>query len=298
MNTYAVIGLGYVGLGLATALAKKNATWGYDLNSQRIQELKHHLDRNHLIEPSDLQQSSLVYTDQLEDIRHVTFYIITVSTPAYFYEMPNLKPLTMATEAIATLLKPGDMVVFESTVYPGTTEEVCIPILEQHSGLKNGVDFSVGYSPERINPSDADHTLSNTPKIIAAQSQNARHRMQEVYETVCETTYPVPSISIAESIKILENTQRDVNIALMNEFTMIMHALNIDMHEVLKGAKTKWNFAPYTPGLVGGHCISIDPLYLAFKAKRHNVQTDLLLTARKINDGITGFILQLTLRTD
>ncbi len=292
MTTYAIIGLGYVGLGLATALAKENQVWGYDINQDRIRELQQQSDRNQLIDRKDLTHSTLVYTDKLNDIKDAQFYIVAVATPALFYILPDLEPLIAASKALATILKKNDIVVFESTVYPGTTEDVCIPILEQYSHLKCGEDFQVGYSPERINPCDEKHTLYNIPKIISAQNPETLQRVKETYEMICQTVYPVSNIATAEAIKILENTQRDVNIALMNEFTQIMHALNLDTHEIIEGAKTKWSFIPFKPGLVGGHCISIDPLYLAFQAKRHSVPSDLILTARKINDGITSFIVQ------
>lgn len=292
MIIIAVVGLGYVGLGLATAFAGVYPTWGYDIDSARIAGLKRHEDRNQLIESCVLAASTLRYTDALEDIRAANFFVVSVATPAYFYELPNLEPLIAASIAVAQVLKIGDVVVFESTVYPGTTDETCIPLLEKHSGLKHGQDFYVGYSPERINPVDTCHTLSNIPKIIAAADAQTLERIRQVYQTICDEVYPVSSIATAEAVKILENTQRDVNIALMNEFSMVMHALHLNVHEIIAAASTKWSFVPFKPGLVGGHCISIDPLYLSFQAKRHGVQTDLILAARKINDGMTGFILQ------
>ena len=292
MKTYAVIGLGYVGLGLATALGKKNTVFAYDINVLRIEELRQNFDKNEQVDIKELSSSKLIYTSNIDDIKQANFYIVAVSTPAYFYEMPNLEPLIAATKQLALVIKRGDLIVFESTVYPGATENVCIPILEKFSTLKNGSDFHVGYSPERINPGDQHHTLKNTPKIIAAQNEKTLKEMQECYQIICDTVYPVSSIPIAESIKILENTQRDVNIALMNEFSKIMHSLNLNMHEILEGAKTKWSFVPFKPGFVGGHCISIDPHYLAFEAKRHGVHPELVLAARSINDGMTQFVLQ------
>ena len=292
MNKYAVIGLGYVGLGLAMAFAQRSLAWGYDIDKRRIDELKHQVDRNSLIKKNELESSTIQFTDNLEDIREANFYIVAVATPAYFYELPNLKPLISAVKALATILKKNDVVVFESTVYPGTTDEICVPLLEQISQMKSGQDFFVGYSPERINPCDEKHTLYNIPKVVSGQDKATLKRVQNAYETICETVCPVSSMAVAEAVKILENTQRDVNIAFMNEFSMVMHALNLDTHEIIEGAKTKWSFLPYKPGLVGGHCISIDPLYLAFQAKRHGVNTNLLYTARKINDGMTGFIIQ------
>lgn len=296
MNIYAIVGLGYVGLGLATALGNKNQVLGYDINSQRISELKNNFDYNGLVSQSELKQSNVAYTNKLEDIKDANFYIVAVSTPAYYYETPNLEPLIKAVEQLASIIKRGDTIVFESTVFPGTTEEICVPILEENSGLKHGIDFNVGYSPERINPGDKEHNLKNITKIISAQNKETLLKIESAYKSICDTTYPVSSIKAAEAIKVLENTQRDVNIAFMNEFCKIMHAMNINSYEVIEGAKTKWSFIPIKPGLVGGHCISIDPHYLAFKAKRHGVSPDLILTARKVNDNITQFILQSMLK--
>jgi UDP-N-acetyl-D-glucosamine/UDP-N-acetyl-D-galactosamine dehydrogenase len=202
-----------------------------------------------------------------------------------------LEPLINATKDVGAILKKGDIVVFESTVYPGTTEEVCVPILEELSHLRCGQDFNVGYSPERVSPGDKEHFLKNIPKVISAQNHHTLEEVKAIYELVCDTTYPASSIKNAEAIKILENTQRDVNIAFMNEFSKVMHALNLDTHEIIEGAKTKWSFIPFKPGFVGGHCIAIDPQYLAFKAKRHGVETRLVTVARQINDGITQFVI-------
>jgi len=283
-------------LGLATALSKKHTVLGYDISRERIAALKNNIDNNQLISDEQLKRSKVLYTNDIGDIKGANFYIVSVSTPAYYYETPNLEPLISAVRQLCKILKKGDVVVFESTVYPGTTEEICVPILEEASHLVNGEDFHVGYSPERINPGDQKHTLKNITKIISAQNRKTLKTIHETYSSICEKVYPVSSIQIAEAIKILENTQRDVNIALMNEFTKIMHALNLDTHEIIEGAKTKWCFLPFKPGFVGGHCISIDPHYLAFKAKRHGVQPDLILTARKINDGMTQFIIQSMLK--
>ncbi len=295
-KTYAVMGLGYVGLGLATALGLKSRVIGFDINLQRIAELQQNNDANRLIDAATLSKSNILYTHTIADIKDANFYLIAVPTPAYFYETPNLEPLLKAVQQLAVMLKPGDIVVFESTVYPGTTDNLCIPTLERLSGLKHGVDFHVGYSPERITPGDEHHQLHDLTKIIAAPDPATLQSMQDTYLSICADVYPVSSIAVAEAIKILENTQRDVNIALMNEFTKIMHALNLDMHEIIAGAKTKWSFVPFHPGLVSGHCIAIDSHYLAFQAKRHGVQHDLILTARKVNDGMTQFIIQSMLK--
>jgi UDP-N-acetyl-D-galactosamine dehydrogenase len=290
MRRIAIIGLGYVGLGLTQALSKQNPVIGYDISEDRIRELKDKCDRNHLFTSEELFKSNAHYVSNIEDIKNADFFIICVSTPAYYYELPNLEPLINATKQLATVLKKGDIVVYEATVYPGTTEEVCLPLLENISKLQVGSDFNIGYSPERISPGDSHHTLATVPKIISAQNEECLEIIASVYKTCCDTVYPVSTIQSAEAVKILENTQRDINIAFMNEFSEIMHAMNLNMHEILEAAKTKWSYVPFKPGLVGGHCISIDSLYLAFKAKRIGVQHDLILTARKINDGITKFI--------
>lgn len=292
MKTVAVVGLGYVGLGLAVALSKKMEVIGYDNNPTRITELNEHIDHNHLISSTDLAHKNLAFTNDCHEIKHANFFIVSVSTPAYSYEIPNLEPLANATKDLSRILKKKDIVVFESTVYPGTTEEICIPILEQGSGLKNGEDFHIGYSPERINPGDNIHTLSNITKIISAQDEKTLHAIEHVYNLICDSVYPVSSIKTAEATKLLENTQRDVNIALMNEFTKIMHALDLNMHEIIEAAKTKWGFVPLKPGFVGGHCISIDPYYLAYEAKRHGVQPDLILMARRINNEMSHFVIE------
>jgi UDP-N-acetyl-D-galactosamine dehydrogenase len=290
MRKIALIGLGYVGLGLAVALNKENFVFGYDISKSRVEDLEKNNDRNLSVSQEDLAQSSIQFTSNIEDIRTANFYIVTVSTPAYFFELPNLDPLISATKDLAAIIKKDDIIVFESTSYPGTTEEICIPILEEISKMRCGVDFNVGYSPERINPADKEHSLKNVPKIISAQNDETLKAVAEVYKTCCDTVYPVSNMKTAEAVKILENTQRDVNIALMNEFAEIMHALKLNTHEIIEAAKTKWSFVPYKPGFVGGHCIAVDPHYLVFKAKRLGIIPDLILTARKVNDGITAFV--------
>jgi UDP-N-acetyl-D-glucosamine/UDP-N-acetyl-D-galactosamine dehydrogenase len=286
----AVIGLGYVGLGLAIELSRHYTVIGCDISKNRISELKNNIDRNQLITRDELSKSNIQYVSEVQEIKNADFYIVSVSTPAYYYELPNLEPLIEATKQLATVLKKGDIVVYESTVYPGTTEEVCLPLLEEISHLKSPDDFSIGYSPERINPGSSEHTLTNTPKIISAQNKESLKIIEEVYQSCCEKTYPVSCIMAAEAVKILENTQRDINIAFMNEFSEIMHALNLNVNEIIEAAKTKWSFVSFKPGFVGGHCISVDSLYLAFKARRIGVQHDLILAARKVNDGITRFV--------
>lgn len=292
MKICAVVGLGYVGLDLAVSLAKANKTIGYDLSKSRIQELQKNYDRNLIVSPDDLKQSSIQFTFNVKDIKEANFYIVSVSTPAYYYELPNLEPLINATKSIGAILKKGDVVVYESTVYPGTTEEICIPILENLTQLRAGIDFHVGYSPERISPGDKTHHLKNIPKIISAQNPTSLEEIKAIYLSICDSVYPVSNIKTAEAIKILENTQRDINIAFMNEFAQIIHALHLDMSEIIEGCKTKWNFIPFKPGFVGGHCIAVDPQYLVFKARRLGLEPKLIPAARQINDGFTHFIIR------
>ncbi|OGV26002.1 MAG: nucleotide sugar dehydrogenase [Legionellales bacterium RIFCSPHIGHO2_12_FULL_37_14] len=296
MQTYAVVGLGYVGLELATSLAQKHKVIGFDIDKARITELKKQLDHNHLIKKSLLSAKHITYTNELADLNSATFFLISVPTPSYMHELPDLHPLELACLELAKVIKRDDIIVFESTVYPGATDDICIPILEKHSNLKQGKDFFVGYSPERINPGDKTHTLKNITKIVACADNNALKKIKACYQALCKEVYVVSSIRVAEAIKLLENTQRDVNIAFMNEFSKIMHALNINTAEVVKGAETKWSFAHYMPGFVGGHCIAIDPYYLAYKAKQHGVEPALVLTARKVNDGMVLFVVQSLLK--
>lgn len=290
-RVFAVIGLGYVGLELAVCLAKHFEVMGFDASKDRIEELKEGYDRNHIVSRQRLESSSLEYFDVIEGIREASFYIVAVPTPAYYYELPDLDCLISATKNLAKILKKGDIVVYESTVSPGTTEEVCIDLLEKESELKHQRDFNVAFSPERINPGDSLHEMKNIVKVVGAQNEKTLKEITSAYEKVFKHIHPVSSIKVAEASKILENTQRDVNIALMNEFSKIMHAIDVDVHEVLDAAKTKWNFAPFSPGLVGGHCISVDPLYLAFQAKRKGVEPAVILSARKVNDGMPAYIL-------
>lgn len=288
----AIVGLGYVGLGLATALSRHFEIIGYDISTQRIDGLNAGVDANELISSQELITYSLTYTNNHEDIKDATVYIVTVSTPAIYYELPELRPLESATQTLAGMLKKGDLVIYESTVYPGTTEEVCQPILEQISHLKCGQDFNIAYSPERISPGDKVHLLENTTKIVAAQNQETLQKVISLYETICDTVYPVSNIATAEAVKILENTQRDTNIAFMNEFSQIMHAIGLNTHEIIEAAKTKWSFVPFKPGFVGGHCIAVDPQYLVFKAKRLGLHPDIILASRKINENMPSFIIQ------
>ena len=292
MRSYAVIGIGYVGLELAVAFAKHTKVYACDINAERINELKAHKDRNLQVKPQTLKDSAIKFTTKINELKDADFFIVTVPTPAFFYETPQLVPIISATKDLASILKKNDIVVFESTVYPGATEEVFIPLLEKHSNLTCGEDFNVGYSPEEINMNDSEHTLKSMTKIIASQNTETLSIIQKSYELICKNTHIVANIPTSEAVKLLENIQRDVNIALMNEFSKIMHTLNLNLHDVIEGASKKWNFVPYRPGLVGGHCISIDPHYLAFKAKRHSQWPDLILTARKVNDNMPKFIIE------
>jgi len=290
----AVIGLGYVGLPLAAALARHFSVFGYDVNSTRVGELSTGHDRTGELSKealNDAKQNGLVITDQLDTIRSACIYIVTVPTPIDRHQQPDLNPLIGASTTVGSVLAPQDLVIFESTVYPGTTEEVCVPVLEQTSGLKFNEGFTVGYSPERINPGDGENSLSNIIKITSGSTPAAAEVVDNLYKTIITAgTYQAPSIRIAEAAKVVENTQRDVNIALMNELAMLFHRLDIDTQEVLKAAGTKWNFLNFVPGLVGGHCIGVDPYYLAYKAQSVGHDPQLILTSRHINDAMGDHI--------
>lgn len=290
--TIAIIGLGFVGLEIALALSEHYTVYGYDNNQQRIADLIDGKDLNLQSSKNKLKKHSIIFASNIENIKHANVYIITVPTPLIFYEFPDLEILKNVSQEIGSILNKDDIVIYESSVYPGTTREICIPLLESSSNLKENIDFFVAYSPERICPSDTQHTLKNMSKIISANHPKTLEDIHSIYEKISLNVYPVSQIEHAEAAKMLENIQRDVNIALMNEFSKIMHAMNLNMHEILAAAATKFNFIPFKPGLVGGHCISIDPLYVAFQAKRYSVQPELILCARKVNDSMTQFILQ------
>lgn len=283
----AVVGLGYVGLDLALHLAQYFSVLGYDF-TPRIHELKQNHDHNQQF--SQLNLKNIHYTDKIEDLKKAQVFIICVPTPVLYYKIPDLEMLNKATHSIAHILKPGDTVIYESSVYPGTTSSICLPLLEKTSKLKEGVEFFIGYSPERVNPADKKHTLKTITKLISAKHETTLELMKKIYGAICNQIHVCSSIEIAEASKILENVQRDVNIATMNEFTTIMHHLDIDTQEVIHAAATKYNFIPFQPGLVGGHCISIDPEYLVFLAHRHGLNTPLMSSARTVNDNITLFI--------
>lgn len=283
-----------MGFPLACLFSSKYETIGYDINSIRVSELLKCRDSGDMVEPDRFRQafdSGLRLTNSLADIAGYNTYIVAMPTPVNVFHDPDLKSLTDASAALGSVLKPGDMVVYESTVYPGVTEEVCVPVLEKASGLKLNVDFTVGYSPERINPGDKQHTVENIMKITSGSTPQAAADIDALYNSVLEGgTYPAPSIRIAEAAKIIENSQRDVNIAFVNEITKVMRLLDIDPEEVLKAAATKWNFLPFKPGLVGGHCIGVDPYYLIKRSEVSGMLPGLMSAARRINDTMGDYV--------
>lgn len=282
----AIVGLGYVGLPLAVAFGRHFPVLGYDISSVRVAELKGGVDRTLEVSTEDLSSAGrLSYTDQLTDLRACNVFIITVPTPIDAARRPDFDPLLKSSEAIGSILKKGDIVIYESTVYPGVTEEVCVPVLERASGLKFNEDFFCGYSPERINPGDKERTVTKIVKVTAGSTPEVAEIVDSLYgKVITAGTHRASSIRVAEAAKVIENTQRDVNIALMNELALIFHRIGIDTHDVLAAARTKWNFMPFVPGLVGGHCIGVDPYYLAHKATMLGYNPELILAARRIND--------------
>lgn len=293
IRNISVIGLGYVGLPVAVAFGKVKQTIGFDINRHRIQELKIHFDRTNEVEEYDLKQSDIIFTDEIEILTRANFHIVAVPTPVDESHQPDLTPMIKASETLAKALKVGDIVVYESTVYPGVTEEVCVPILEKYSGLKCGIDFKVGYSPERINPGDKERTFTKIKKVVSGQDAETLEIIANVYESVVTAgVYKASSIKVAEAAKVIENTQRDVNIALMNELALIFDRVGIDTLDVINAAASKWNFLPFKPGLVGGHCISVDPYYLTYLAEKLGYLPQVILSGRRINDGLGAFIAQ------
>lgn len=288
----AIIGLGYVGLPLAVEFGKKLPVVGFDIQQKRIQELKSGQDHTLEVSPEELKQSThLTYTANLEDLKDCNFFIVTVPTPIDEYKQPDLTPLVKASQSIGKVLKDGDIVVYESTVYPGATEEVCIPELEKVSGLKFNQDFFAGYSPERINPGDKLHRVTNILKITSGSTPEVADFVDQVYNLIIEAgTHKATSIKVAEAAKVIENTQRDVNIALINELALIFNKLGIDTEAVLEAAGTKWNFLPFRPGLVGGHCIGVDPYYLTHKAQAIGYHPEIILAGRRLNDGMGAYV--------
>jgi UDP-N-acetyl-D-galactosamine dehydrogenase len=287
-----VLGLGYVGLPLAVEFGKKFTTIGLDINEARVQELKDGKDSSLEVDPSELQQvPRLTYTSQLDDLASCNVFIVTVPTPINEHKQPDLSPLISASHSLGKILKSGDIAIFESTVYPGATQEVCIPIMEADSGLKYNQDFFVGYSPERINPGDKEHRLANIKKVTSGSTPEVADFVDTLYKSIITAgTHKASSIKVAEAAKVIENTQRDVNIALINELALIFNRLGIDTLEVLEAAGSKWNFLPFRPGLVGGHCIGVDPYYLTHKAQSIGYQPEIILAGRRLNDGMGAYV--------
>jgi len=293
----AVVGLGYVGLPLAIHLAGHFNVVGYDLKTERIRELASGYDRTLEVTREALVSATVVFTDDPTELSACRFIIVAVPTPIDVYRIPDLTPLRGASRIVGRHMSAGSCVVFESTVYPGATEEVCVPILEEESGLVFGRDFTVGYSPERINPGDREHTFDKILKIVSGSDEATLHLLTQIYGRVVKAgLHQASSIKVAEAAKVIENTQRDLNIALMNELAMIFDKMHIDTTEVLEAAGTKWNFLPFKPGLVGGHCIGVDPYYLTFKAESIGYHPDMILAGRRINDGMGKFVAERTVK--
>ena len=288
----AVVGLGYVGLPLAAEFGKKMPVIGFDINHLRVAALKNGHDHTLEVDAAELANAEhLTFTTELDELAKANFYIVTVPTPIDRYKNPDLTPLIKASEIIGKVLKPGDIVVYESTVYPGATEEDCVPVLERVSGLKFNQDFFAGYSPERINPGDKEHRVSTIRKVTSGSTPDVADIVDKLYnEIVVVGTYKAPSIKVAEAAKVIENTQRDLNIALINELAIIFNKLDIDTEAVLKAAGTKWNFLPFRPGLVGGHCIGVDPYYLTHKAAAIGYHPEIILAGRRLNDSMGIYV--------
>ena len=290
-RTISVIGLGYVGLPVAVAFGKKSKVIGFDINQNRIEELINGLDKTGEVESAELKSANVLYTSDLSELAKADFHIVAVPTPIDSSKKPDLTPLLSASKVVGQILKKGDIVVFESTVYPGATEDECASILEKESGLKSGEDFFLGYSPERINPGDKQHTFTTIKKVVSAQDEQTLKVVAEVYSSVVDAgVYEASSIKVAEAAKVIENTQRDLNIALMNELAVLFKRMDIDTNDVLEAAGTKWNFLPFKPGLVGGHCIGVDPYYLTHKSISLGYEPQVILSGREINDSMGKFI--------
>jgi UDP-N-acetyl-D-galactosamine dehydrogenase len=287
----AVIGLGYVGLPIALEFARKVSVIGFDINAERIQLMKDKTDPSHELPQEAFDNCDITFTNSLDVLREANFFIVAVPTPVDDHNVPDLIPIQKASQTIGNVVKKGDYIVFESTVYPGCTEEDCLPIIEKLSGLKNQVDFKLGYSPERINPGDKKHTLANVVKVVAGCDAESLDEIAKIYELVVGAgVHRASSIKVAEAAKIIENTQRDLNIALMNELSIIFDMMNINTYEVLEAAGTKWNFLRFQPGLVGGHCIGVDPYYLTYKARKLGYGSQVILAGRNINDDMATYV--------
>ncbi|SNS81565.1 UDP-N-acetyl-D-galactosamine dehydrogenase [Noviherbaspirillum humi] len=298
METIAVVGLGYVGLPLAVEFGKKHKTIGFDLSQKKIDSYRKYIDPTGEVDSSSLRAATkLTVTSDPSALAEADYIVVAVPTPVDIAHVPDFLPLTSASETVGKHMKRGAIVVFESTVYPGATEEVCVPVLEQFSGMKWQADFNVGYSPERINPGDKERTLTNIRKVVSGDNDSTLERVASLYESVITAgVYKAPSIKVAEAAKVIENTQRDLNIALINELSIIFDMLELDTSEVLKAAGTKWNFLPFRPGLVGGHCIGVDPYYLTHKATMIGYHPQVILAGRRINDGMSKFVAEKTIK--
>ncbi len=291
-DTVVVIGLGYVGIPLAVEFGKKRETIGFDINRERVEELKRGFDRTKEVDVQELKNARyLTLTSDIEEIKEGKYYIVAVPTPIDKHKQPDLVPLINATKTVAKVLKPKNIVIYESTVYPGCTEEECVPVLEQISGLKYNKDFFCGYSPERINPGDKKHRLTTIIKVTSGSTPGAAIKVDNLYKQIITAgTHPVSSIKVAEAAKVIENAQRDINIAFVNELALIFHKMGIDTGEVLEAAATKWNFLPFRPGLVGGHCIGVDPYYLTHKAETLGYHPQIILAGRRLNDNMGTYV--------
>jgi len=288
MDKIGIIGLGYVGLPLAVEFGKLLDVVGFDINQARINELKRKYDRTREVEPTELEASTLLkYSSNIDDLKDVTYFIVTVPTPIDEFKNPDLTPVKSASRTVGRVLKKGDIVIYESTVYPGCTEEICVPILEQESGLSFNKDFFCGYSPERINPGDKQHRITTIKKVTSGSTPEVAEKIDQLYKKIIVAgTHKASSLKVAEAAKVIENSQRDLNIAFVNELALIFERIGIDTHEVLEAAGTKWNFLPFKPGLVGGHCIGVDPYYLTHKAESVGYHSEVILAGRRINDNM------------
>ena len=296
-NKLAVIGLGYVGLPIALAFARKIKVIGFDINSERVELMKKGIDPSKELESTAFDGCDIEFTADLEKLREARFFVVAVPTPIDAHNIPDLKPLLSASRTVGKVLKAGDYVVFESTVYPGCTEDDCLPILEELSGLKGQIDFKIGYSPERINPGDKERTIEKIIKVVSGCGTESLEEIAKTYELIIDAgVHRAASIKVAEAAKVIENTQRDLNIALMNELSLIFDLMDIDTYDVLAAAGTKWNFLKFFPGLVGGHCIGVDPYYLTYKAQQMGYNPQVILSGRRINDGMADYVAKKTVQ--
>ena len=292
-----IVGLGYVGLPLAAAFGRKAKVIGFDISTKKIEQLKRGFDETGELTAEELTTTSIDYTTNADRLKEVSFFIVTVPTPIDDHNKPDLTPVVSASRSIGRNLSPGSIIVYESTVYPGVTEDLCVPVLEQESGLKCGIDFKVGYSPERINPGDKVHTVDKIVKVVSGQDAETLETVARVYEMVITAgVHRAASIKVAEAAKVIENTQRDLNIALMNELAIIFNKMEIPTMDVLAAAGTKWNFLKFTPGLVGGHCIGVDPYYLTYKAEEIGYNPQVILAGRRINDSMGKYVAETTIK--